>query len=143
MGDLAELGGLESAQRGLRPVQVMHLPCKIHHDGAADVEAYFRPTETDKKSGTIVDEKGDMAQIREATFRGRKLLGAELTLPEKTQGFVLEKEDGTAPGEPEHWECQAVFDRIVYWNFDRVPSEVDETRRWADWLEVSRAINLA
>mmetsp|Transcript_2374 Transcript_2374/g.5475 ORF Transcript_2374/g.5475 Transcript_2374/m.5475 type:complete len:150 (+) Transcript_2374:111-560(+) len=136
-----ELKGVGAAStRSLRPSKVMHMPCKIHHDGAADVSAYFRSAEGKLKAASILDDEGNAVSVQEATFRGRKLMGAELALPEGAEGFVLEEEHD-ADMTSSHWDCHAVFDKIVYWNYDRMPNDLDEARRWADWLDVSKAVH--
>ncbi|OAR01239.1 hypothetical protein LLEC1_07614 [Akanthomyces lecanii] len=55
------------------------LPCRVHHDGSIDpVGAYWMPTDSTDDS-------------KEAYFRGRKLKGKTLPLPEGYRGVVAER----------------------------------------------------
>uniref|UniRef100_A0A0D6R4Y9 Uncharacterized protein n=1 Tax=Araucaria cunninghamii TaxID=56994 RepID=A0A0D6R4Y9_ARACU len=63
--------------------KVHQLPCVIKYNGPCPVSDYFKP----KITGVVVDE----LESKEASFRGRKLEGATLSIPENYCGFVLEK----------------------------------------------------
>jgi len=83
--------GVEEAVNVLKPVKVDHLPCKLHHDGPANVQAFWRPEATGERSGCIRDGDGRMAEILQATFRGRLLMGARLDLKAAgMRGFVFQ-----------------------------------------------------
>uniref|UniRef100_A0A0E0CG98 Uncharacterized protein n=1 Tax=Oryza meridionalis TaxID=40149 RepID=A0A0E0CG98_9ORYZ len=62
------------------------LPCGIKQNGAAAVSDYFKPKDTG------VEVEG--IRVEEAFFRGRKLQGATISLPDGYQGYVLEKRSG-------------------------------------------------
>jgi hypothetical protein len=139
-----------AALRTLRPVALHHLPCQVKYDGPADVAAFFRVEPLAR--GAARHEAGAPLV---STFRGRRLLGQEVPLPAGCDGLVLVPREGLlgrkrARGEgeadesefaEEEWDCQAVFESISYWNYDRAPAETDEARRWLDWLSVADAIH--
>ncbi|GFQ04828.1 ribonuclease h2 subunit c [Phtheirospermum japonicum] len=61
--------------------QVHQLPCCIKHDGPTPVSHYFKP----KTTGIEVDG----LKVEEAYFRGRKLHGTTIALPEGYSGNFL------------------------------------------------------
>lgn len=145
---MVSLEGMDEAQRVLRPSRVHHLPVRIDFEGTADVDAYFKSEDSGQTSASLVDAAGKPLPVQHATFRGRKLVGAELALPAGVEGFVFEPRSASGPGaagealqRPQAWDCHSVFDSMTVWNFDRMPSDQDEMRRWADWLAVSRAVH--
>ncbi|KAI0131813.1 ribonuclease H2 non-catalytic subunit-domain-containing protein [Xylariales sp. AK1849] len=62
-----------------RTAQLHLLPCRIHHDGDIDTtESYWDPAE-------------NQDNMKTAYFRGRKLHGKTISLPEGYYGSVVEK----------------------------------------------------
>lgn len=61
---------------GQKEVAVHVLPCHIAHDGPAKVDVHFKPR---------VDS--DDASLSTATFRGRKLRGRKVALPDDYRGI--------------------------------------------------------
>ncbi|KAK5998119.1 DNA replication licensing factor mcm6 [Cladobotryum mycophilum] len=123
------------------------LPCRVHHTGPIDpVTAYWTP------------EIGD-DEIKTAYFRGRKLKGKTITLPDQCRGVVLkrsgespgseqeevEEEDGDEAGAPKVGEMQvmAEFDKMVVWSHENVTdSATDPYLRSVDeWLQVASQIH--
>lgn len=80
-----------SPQEQSKPRAAVHLlPCTIHHDGPIDqAQSYWKPTESDDGKKT-------------AFFRGKKLHGKSLKVPEGYKGIVV----GARP-EEELAECTA------------------------------------
>ncbi|EHA47333.1 hypothetical protein MGG_17682 [Pyricularia oryzae 70-15] len=76
-----------TSQKESKSSAAVHLlPCTIHHDGPVDqVQSYWKPTESQDGKKT-------------AFFRGRKLHGKAIRVPEGYKGIVVEKgpEDGPA-----------------------------------------------
>ncbi|XP_058072036.1 uncharacterized protein LOC131220998 isoform X2 [Magnolia sinica] len=111
--------------------QIHHLPCCIKLNGPCPVSDYFKP----KKTGIVVDG----LDVEEASFRGRKLQGATIPIPEGYCGFVLERKSPvdqsnkrkrakgleTSEGDSNCWEARAKFQNITYWNHDNLPSKDD------------------
>eukprot|EP01018_Ginkgo_biloba_P020143 Gb_11527 [translate_table: standard] len=61
--------------------RVHQLPCCIKYNGQCSVSDYFKP----KITGVVVDE----LELKQAAFRGRKLEGATLPIPQSYRGFAL------------------------------------------------------
>ncbi|KAK3229498.1 hypothetical protein Dsin_001379 [Dipteronia sinensis] len=120
--------------------QVHHLPCCIKYDGPCSVSDYFRP----KPNGMEVDG----LRVEEAYFRGRKLRGATVPLPDGYSGFVLGKESRGKRKVSEMseessncWEVNAKFDKLSYWNHDTLPSKDDAFLRAFHWFAVAEALH--
>ncbi|GAV64362.1 RNase_H2_suC domain-containing protein/PP2 domain-containing protein [Cephalotus follicularis] len=119
---------------------VHHLPCRIKYDGPSSVSHYFNPKPTD------VEVEG--LKVEEAHFRGRKLLGATLPMPQGYSGFVLgkkslgvKKASDVSEGVGNIWEMNAKFGNITYWNHDTLPSQNDSILRSLHWLAVADAVS--
>lgn len=120
--------------------QIHQLPCCIKHDGPCPVSHYFKP----QKTGVVVDG----LEVEEASFRGRKLQGAAIPLPEGYCGFVLEKKiagkEKTLDSSEQNsncWEARAKFHDIKYWNHDTLPSKDDSFYRCFHWFSVANALH--
>ncbi|TKW37809.2 hypothetical protein SEVIR_1G072400v4 [Setaria viridis] len=115
-----------------------HLPCGIKQNGGAPVSDYFKPRSTG------VEVEG--VRVEEAFFRGRKLQGATLALPDGYRGYVLEKKSGgkdkqNSDGEVSNFVARAEFQNITYWNHDTTPSAEDSLPRCFHWLTVANAMH--
>lgn len=117
------------------------LPCSVKFDGACSVSQYFRPKPTELEvEGLRVDE---------AHFRGRKLQGTSIALPQGFSGFVLQKKglgkrkaSDMFEGSENCWETNAKFRNITYWKHDSLPSQHDTFLRSFHWLAVAKAMYL-
>ncbi|KAJ0980799.1 hypothetical protein J5N97_009054 [Dioscorea zingiberensis] len=116
------------------------LPCSIKHDGPCPVSHYFKP----KPSGVLVDG----LNVEEAFFRGRKLQGVTVALPEGFQGYVLGKkkvEGGKSSeamdGDSSCWQSRAEFGNFTYWNHDTMPSKEDPILRCFHWFSIANALH--
>ncbi|KAJ7552670.1 hypothetical protein O6H91_06G063800 [Diphasiastrum complanatum] len=126
-------------------VPVHLLPCCIAHNGDAPVSDFFKPKPTDLNA--------DGLEVKEAAFRGRKLLGCTLHIPPEYCGFVLEKDPNNVNSVVSHrggsngdedidlWRTRALFHDITYWNHDITPSSADPLRRCHEWLNLSSSIH--
>ncbi|CAN6465221.1 unnamed protein product [Victoria cruziana] len=112
-----------------------HLPCCIKQTGPCSVSDYFKP----KITGFVID--GVVAE--EAAFRGRKLEGGTIPIPDGYCGFVLEKNrnKSISNGETNHWRAHSNFRNITYWNHDSLPSRDDEFMRLFHWFSVANALH--
>ncbi|KAF6165718.1 hypothetical protein GIB67_012615 [Kingdonia uniflora] len=120
--------------------EVHQLPCCIKQTGPSSVSHYFKPKET----GVNVDG----LSVKEACFRGRKLQGATISLPEGYKGFVLEKKINKgkrkATGNSEEnncWQTRAKFQNLTYWNHDTLPSNGDAFLRCFHWFSVADVLH--
>nr|GMD07394.1 ribonuclease H2 subunit C [Ipomoea batatas] len=117
---------------------VHQLPCCIKYNGPSEVSHYFRPKHTD----VVLDG----LSVEEAHFRGRKLQGATLPIPQGYSGFVLgkRKPDGKANTSEENsncWEMKAKFQNITYWNHDTPPSQNDDLSRAFHLFAVAKSLH--
>ncbi|XP_022142418.1 ribonuclease H2 subunit C [Momordica charantia] len=117
--------------------KVHQLPCTVKLDGPCSVSHYFKP----KFTGIEVDG----LSVEEAYFRGRKLQGATISLPEGYSGFVLGRKDlgkrKASEQSQDSWEVKAKFGNITYWNHSTLPSQDDMFRRSFHWLTVAQALH--
>ncbi|EGU85199.1 hypothetical protein FOXB_04314 [Fusarium oxysporum f. sp. conglutinans Fo5176] len=123
------------------------LPCRIHHDGPIDpASTFWTPTTTD--DGTKL-----------AYFRGRKLQGKVVKIPEQCRGVVVERapekdpksanedvlEDLDADQEPEQigsMKITAEFDEMVVWGHETVADASADpyVRSMGEWLQMADRI---
>ncbi|KAJ7969286.1 Ribonuclease H2 subunit C like [Quillaja saponaria] len=120
--------------------QVHQLPSSIKFDGPSSVSQYFKP----KPAG--IETEGLM--VEEAYFRGRKLQGTTVSLPEGYCGFVLGKKSNgkrissdMSEENSNCWKVNATFENIMYWNHDSLPSQNDAFLRSLHWLTVAKALH--
>ncbi|TEA19367.1 Uncharacterized protein C8034_v009614 [Colletotrichum sidae] len=121
------------------------LPCRIHHDGPiGETESFWNPIKTD--DGKHV-----------AYFRGRKLHGMTVKLPEQYRGVVMQKSDKkTENRRPEVEEemqeeeeeervevgamdVKADFDEMVIWGHEASADAASDPymRSIEEWLSVA------
>lgn len=145
-----------SIENGSEPRKVTAnlLPCRIHHDGSIDpVGAYWRPTDNKDNS-------------KEAYFRGRRLKGKTLPLPQGYRGLVLERKtdelkkeahqpcDGEGADDDNNDDVVAMetvgkmqamgeFDEMVIWSHESMASAAADpyVRSIEEWLQVSEKIH--
>ncbi|KAI8172472.1 hypothetical protein K4K48_013229 [Colletotrichum sp. SAR 10_66] len=123
------------------------LPCRIHHDGPiGEVDSSFwNPTKTDDGKNV-------------AYFRGRKLHGTTVKLPEKYRGVVMEKSDKIENRQSEVEEeveeeeplvevgamdVKAEFDEMVIWGHEASAEAASDpyVRSIEEWLTVADQIH--
>ncbi|KZL71602.1 ribonuclease H1/H2 small subunit [Colletotrichum tofieldiae] len=121
------------------------LPCRIHHDGpVGDATSFWNP---------IQSEDGKPV----AYFRGRKLHGTTVKLPEHYQGVVMEKSDKVETqqleGDGEEAEgdlvelgtmdVKAEFDEMVIWGHESSAEAASDpyVRSIEEWLTVAESIH--
>ncbi|KAG6366907.1 hypothetical protein INS49_001088 [Diaporthe citri] len=125
------------------------LPCRIQHDGpTSEAESYWKPSqEPDGK--------------RVAYFRGRKLHGKELKVPEGYRGVVVDKTEppeprAPRPDEPEvvdldaedemplgALDTRAEFDEMVIWGHESMADTSSDpyVRGIEEWMKVAEKIH--
>jgi len=125
------------------------LPCTIKHSGPVSSDPrYWNPSTEQDGTGT-------------AFFRGRKLRGKKLALPQAYQGVVLQKTDQKViakpsmptPGqEAEHanapkevdtmiTEQHASFSDIMVWDHEAVPGGDDVyVKGMEEWIDFAEAV---
>ncbi|KAL1991202.1 hypothetical protein VTN49DRAFT_5706 [Thermomyces lanuginosus] len=120
------------------------LPCRIHHDGPIDLSTrHWQPT------------KDDNEEHYTAYFRGRKLRGRRVEVPEGYKGVIATPTDRTLPpstaAENEEQEeqepvkalqQQGTFDAIVVWGHENVPPEDDpHVRGVEEWVKFASVMH--
>ncbi|KAI2684236.1 hypothetical protein DTO013E5_6794 [Penicillium roqueforti] len=124
------------------------IPCRIHHDGPVDsLDRYW----------TVQDEKDN---TQTTYFRGRKLRGRRVALPDGYQGVVATHTDRVLPAaqpadndgaedaeaEPEEpvkiMEIQRTFDEFVVWGHEAIPAADDTfVKGVEEWLQFADAMH--
>ncbi|XP_068115554.1 ribonuclease H2 subunit C [Hyperolius riggenbachi] len=107
------------------------LPCIIQRQGAARVQQFFTPAVRDSPSGG-----------KEVSFRGRRLQGQEVAVPEGYMGIVL-KEDHKPCSEEEDRSLtvRATFQSFMQWNLETPPSADDVLVMSLQWPIIASAIH--
>ncbi|KAK9133951.1 hypothetical protein Scep_013479 [Stephania cephalantha] len=122
--------------------QIHQLPCCIKHNGPCAVSQYFKPN----KAGVEVEG----LDVEEAFFRGRKLEGLRVPVPDGYEGYVLgkkknqrgkRKDSDSCDDDSNSWETCASFRNITYWNHDSFPSQNDAFLRCFHWFSVAEALH--
>ncbi|KAL0274275.1 UNVERIFIED_CONTAM: hypothetical protein PYX00_006742 [Menopon gallinae] len=110
---------------------IHHLPCVIKRNGPANVTKYFQ--------SSIIEGDGG---VLSTSFRGYPLLGKEINVPKNYTGVVLQ-EPQTKLSEESNRNVYTIasFDKLTYWNYDRVPSENDQIMSVMNWIDISSALH--
>ncbi|CAM9634830.1 unnamed protein product, partial [Heterosigma akashiwo] len=84
--------GVQRVEQTTPNVLIQHLPCKIHHDGPAEIDKYFLPGEEspdEKQHHQAISEDENAQQTAHiSSFRGRRLKGTDISLPDGVVGVV-------------------------------------------------------
>ncbi|KAI3824408.1 hypothetical protein L1987_05867 [Smallanthus sonchifolius] len=135
-----DLGGVKSSSAVDLTDQIHQLPCCIKYNGPSPVSHYFKP----KSTGIEVDG----LNVKEAHFRGRKLQGTTVPLPDGYSGFVIgrktvakRKASDTNGGTTASWQMNAKFQNITFWNHDNLPSKEDAFLRALHLFDVAKALH--
>lgn len=74
-------------------VDALHiLPCHIKYSGPAPVSEYFQPTDFPVEHGAVESKESGLAEqkLKEAYFRGRRLIGTQVDVPSNCVGHVFD-----------------------------------------------------
>ncbi|XP_071080171.1 ribonuclease H2 subunit C-like [Haliotis cracherodii] len=106
------------------------MPFNIEHDGSANVSSYFK---------TSIREEQEALT---ASFRGRPLNGQEVTLPSGYTGIVV-KENRKPVTEDEDRDLNIThrFQKMTYWNLDKLPSADDRFAQAMQWADIAKALH--
>ncbi|KAL2761114.1 hypothetical protein ACRALDRAFT_1073328 [Sodiomyces alcalophilus JCM 7366] len=142
------------------------LPCRIHCEGPVDsAHAFWKPTTTTTTSSEPSIRPGD--DNKTAYFRGRKLQGRSVRLPDGYRGVVVEKQSENQPTEREArrhldevngheqeedegekeklgaMQITAKFDQVVVWGHESTANaETDpHVRGMEEWVQVAERIH--
>ncbi|KAJ1956659.1 hypothetical protein EC988_001232 [Linderina pennispora] len=159
------------------------LPCSIKYSGPAQTQAYFvvskgedqtegkriALTPTSNLASASHLECGQVVHLTyikllayatcvivEASFRGRRLCGRRIQVPEQFTGHVLvervssqcpqdlafeAKEASATPVGQRELTSAGEFSEIVVWEHDRAPMDDDELISSLEWVEVAASIH--
>ncbi|KAL4885314.1 ribonuclease H2 non-catalytic subunit-domain-containing protein [Aspergillus karnatakaensis] len=122
------------------------LPCRIHHEGPVkSLDRYWTPS-TDEKD----------KDLQTAYFRGRKLRGRRVQIPEGFEGVVAMHTDREIPstdnanmtdeGEQDEpikiLEKQATFADYVVWGHEAIPAADDSfVKGVEEWVKFAEAMH--
>ncbi|CAI7605547.1 unnamed protein product [Penicillium bialowiezense] len=151
------------------------IPCRVHHDGPVDsLDRYWMPVEDEKgtfdpKLNTLSPWNSEQSKTKRTPqyldntqtvhFRGRKLRGRRVALPDGYQGVVAiptdrvlpptqrpdneGAEDETEAEDPvKVLETQGTFDDFVVWGHEAVPAADDTfVKGVEEWLQFADAMH--
>lgn len=88
----------------------------------------------------------DGLKVEEAYFRGRKLQGTTVNLPQGYSGSILGKKTPAKVGDESSsdqnsWELHAKFGNMTVWNHDCFPSKDDAFMRAFHWFNVAEVLH--
>ncbi|XP_067681626.1 ribonuclease H2 subunit C-like [Haliotis asinina] len=106
------------------------MPFDVEHDGNANVSSYFTTSIREEQEATT------------ASFRGRPLNGQHFTLPSGYSGIVV-KENRKPVTEDEDRELNIThrFQKMTYWNLDKLPSADDRFTQAMQWADIAKALH--
>lgn len=139
------------------------LPCRINHNGTVDAsKRYWNPTQTPGKQTNSIQLTFTDLSLADgkisAYFRGRKLYGKKVNVPEGYKGVVLSSTDRILPKsapeptededdveeEPEVkvMEEQSDFDHIMVWGHESVPEDAADpyVKGMDEWIAFSEQV---
>ncbi|KAK4661014.1 hypothetical protein QC762_124030 [Podospora pseudocomata] len=143
MGTSQPILDIGSASSSPKRTTAHLLPCKIHHTGPVEpTQSFWDPQTSTSSTG-----------IKEAYFRGRKLRGKPVALPEGYKGVVaissLPDQNGKADvidlekNSHGRLEVQAEFDEVVVWGHESLADAAADgyVRSLEEWVGVAAAIH--
>ncbi|PYH94111.1 ribonuclease H2 subunit C [Aspergillus ellipticus CBS 707.79] len=124
------------------------LPCRIHHDGPVETLGRYWTPETDEND----------KNLQTSYFRGRRLRGLRVAIPEGYEGVVAMPTDRVMPStqtnadveveeveleEPvKVLEKQGTFDEYIVWAHDWVPAADDSyVKGVEEWIKLAEAMH--
>ncbi|EIT73144.1 putative ribonuclease H2 subunit C [Aspergillus flavus] len=125
------------------------LPCRIHHDGPVGPLGRYWKSETDEKD----------KNLQTAYFRGRKLRGRRVAIPEGYEGIVALPTERVMPSTQRNanstineeteqeepvkiLEKQATFNEYVVWGHELTPAADDSfVKGVEEWLKLAEAMH--
>nr|CAH0103756.1 unnamed protein product [Daphnia galeata] len=114
---------------------VHSMPCKINHNGQANVTGFFTPYIENK-------ELNGCSGVSESSFRGYPLQGKKIVIPVGFKGIVVsETKKPLTDVEERNLVVSKKFCEITYWNWDCFPVSDDSINQSMDWLILSKMIH--
>jgi len=110
-------------------LRIHHMPCRIKHNGEANVEKYFEPNITTKK---------DQPEVLESSFRGHPLQGKTINLDSikglnqniQVTGHIINEDKN----------CVHTFKEFQVWTYDKGPHLEEDINASLDWINFSSVV---
>ncbi|EGC35365.1 hypothetical protein DICPUDRAFT_21106, partial [Dictyostelium purpureum] len=131
----------------IEETNIQHLPFNLLYNGFARVSNYLKVSE---KQSSI----GNKTHLYSA-FRGVKLVGEKLEVPEGFQGYIFRDENQDSIEDNDHvdnkehdsapvnkqWEAISKFNDLTYWNRETIPSDFDKPVQALKSLNILAMVN--
>ncbi|KAJ3189759.1 Ribonuclease H2 subunit C [Gaertneriomyces sp. JEL0708] len=117
------------------------LPCNIHHDGTANIHAYFTVT----KDEVPTDEQGQKGseETFQSCFRGRGLRGVKVPVPKGYTGSIYTETKPPRDVKADRFlRLEHQFDGFVSWRHGDLPTIAsDDALSAMSWLEIAEDVS--
>nr|CAG4636654.1 EOG090X0IC1 [Eubosmina coregoni] len=113
---------------------VHSLPCKIVHNGAANVSGFFTP---------YIEDDNDLSKegVKKTSFRGYPLEGKKIVVTDSFTGLTVISKMPLTDMEKKCVLVNNTFKEFTYWNWDYIPTETDPMQQAIDWLSLAEVIH--
>lgn len=79
----------------------------------------------------------------DASFRGLPLKGTSISVPDGFKGLIFtETNQHQAEDDERNFFLKDNFNKITYWNYDKLPSKNDAIVSALDWIHISQAVSI-
>ncbi len=133
MEEKAKTVSLSLSSPSFPPSEIHLLPCNIHYDGPESVSNYFRPSPSLSLSPSLSGGTGTGTELL-SNFRGRRLVGRVVSLPEHTAGVVMEVVN------KETIRTHQSFSHFTVWEHDIQP-DTRVIQDALDWIDIADAVS--
>lgn len=137
----------KEALNNLAKVSAQFIPASIDGNGSAKIDEF--------NSYTIEEDNSELFMIKNVlqvvytfilvkinSLRGYPMKGLEVDLPKNVTGYVLREKDKLKKEDNEReLKFSGKFNKFMYWNYDKNPSENDSYRKALHWLQISEAVH--
>lgn len=83
-----------------------------------------------------------VAEQLKASFRGYPLLGKVISLPKDYKGLVLQETINPSNEDKDrNIYTTHAFNKLIYWNWDKQPSQNDAFIAALDWIDIAEAVS--
>ncbi|XP_030388452.1 uncharacterized protein LOC115634711 [Scaptodrosophila lebanonensis] len=112
-----------------------YLPAKIDGDAHANVDTYF--------NNYTRSEHPFEGRVSTNALRGYPLLGEQIGVPDGFKAAVLQETRQSMRGlTARQLRLTGTFDKLMFWNYDRLPSNSDCYRQAMKMIKVSDALTV-
>lgn len=146
MNDLLEIKLLNKSEDDT--LRIHHLPCKIDHNGQAQVDKYFEGNVKEKRADNNVHGQQNVGEssepqsntvIFESSFRGRPLQGKQVNFDEELKNQDLLDVTGYIINEDKISVHR--FKEFTTWTLDQDPQLEQDIQSSLDWIQFSSIVS--